>query len=193
MARHRRQTKRRTNNKHRRSSRKMRGGVGEDDRQALLDLGFTEADINYLLQNNPRMSVEIFRNAINPPTSSPFYNEKQTAEEMMESIRKNNESINESEAFETPPKPSKRPRIRTMSEENDYEPDNSGTPNNLSGSFGGKRKSKRRTSNKNRRSSRKMRRNRRQQGGKGFTTEEEINPLAYIEQREISEANMPRP
>ena len=26
-----------------------------------------------------------------------------------------------------------------------------------------------------------------------FTTEEEINPLAYIEQREISEANMPRP
>jgi len=106
----------------------------------------------------------------------------------MEGIRKNNESINELEAFETPPKPSKRPRL----EENDYEPDISGTPNNLSRSFGGKRKSKRRTS-RNTRKTKKMRKVRRQQGGKGFTTEEEINPLAYIDQREISEANMPRP
>jgi len=181
MARHRRQTKRRSYNRNRRTSRKMRGGVGEDDRQALLDLGFTEADINYLLQNNPRMSVEIFRNAIDPPTSSPFYNEKQTAEEMMEGIRKNNESINESEAFETPPKPSKKPRL----EGNDYEPNISATPNKL---FGGKRKSKRRTSIKKRKT-----RNRRQQGGKGFTTEEEFSPLAYVDKREISQANMPRP
>lgn len=182
MARHSRHNKRRSYKRNRRSSRKMRGGVGEDDRQALLDLGFTEADINYLLQNNPRMSVEIFRNAINPPTSSPFYNEKQTAEEMMEGIRKNNESIYESEAFETPPKPSKRPRF----EENVYEPDISTTPTNLSRSFGGKRKSKRRTSIKKRNT-------RRQQGGKGFTTQEEFSPLAYEDQREISEANMPRP
>lgn len=186
MARHRRQTRRRTYNKNRKSSRKMRGGFGEDDRQALLDLGFTEADIGYLFQHNPRMSVEIFRNAIDPPTSSPFYNEKQTAQEIMATIRADNDL----EIYSTP---TKRPRISTMSEENDYVPDISGTPNNLSGSFGGKRKSKRRTSNKNRRSSRKMRRNRRQQGGKGFTTQEEINPLAYIDQREISEANMPRP
>ena len=179
MARH---SKRRTYNKNRRASRKMRGGVGEDDRQALLELGFKPEDIDYLLQNNPNMSVEIFRNAIDPPTSSLFYNEKQTAEEIMEGIRKNNESINELEAFETPPKPSKRPRL----EENDYEPNISATPNKL---FGGKRKSKRRTSTK----TRKTRKTRRQQGGKGFTTEEEINPLAYIDQREISEANMPRP
>ncbi len=189
MARH---SKRRTYNKNRRASRKMRGGVGEDDRQALLELGFKPEDIDYLLQNNPNMSVEIFRNAIDPPTSSPFYNEKQTAQEIMASIRKDNETINESEAFETPPKPSKRARLSTMFEENDYEPDISGTPNNLSRSFGGKRKSKRRTS-RNTRKTKKMRKVRRQQGGKGFTTEEEINPLAYIDQREISEANMPRP
>jgi len=179
MARHSRYNKRRSYKRNRRSSRKMRGGVGEEDRQALLDLGFTEADINYLLQNNPRMSVEIFRNDIDPPTSSPFYNEKQTAKEMMEGIRKNNESINESEAFETPPKPSKRARL----EENVYEPNISATPNKL---FGGKRKSKRRTS-------RRTRKTRRQKGGKGFTTQEEFSPLAYEDQRERSEANMPRP
>ena len=176
MARH---SKRRSYNKNRRTSRKMRGGVGEEDKQSLLELGFKPEDIDYLFQHNPNMSVEIFRNAIDPPTSSPFYNEKQTAEEMMEGIRKNNESINESEAFETPPKPSKRPRL----EENVYEPNISATPNKL---FGGKRKSKRRTS-------RRTRKTRRQQGGKGFTTQEEFSPLAYVDQREISEANMPRP
>lgn len=195
MARHSRHSKKRSYNRNRRTSRKMRGGVGEEDRQELLDLGFKPEDIDYLFQHNPRMSVEIFRNAIDPPTSSPFYNEKQTAEEMMEGIRKNNESIYESEAFETPPKPSKRPRLEENSYvsddnvSNSYVSDMNATPNNLSRSFGGKRKSKRRTSIKKR----KTRKNRRQQGGKGFTTQEEISPLAYVDQREISEANMPRP
>jgi len=141
MARH---SKRRSYNRNRRTSRKMRGGVGEEDKQALLDLGFKPEDIDYLFQHNPNMSVEIFRNAIDPPTSSPFYNEKQTAEEMMAGIRKNNESIYESEAFETPPKPSKRPRF----EENSYVSEMNATPTNLSRSFGGKRKSTRRIKEK---------------------------------------------
>jgi len=198
MARHRRQSKRRTYNKNRRSSRKMRGGVAETDRQALTNLGFTEQNINYLIANNPNMLLEFVQNSINPPPNNPFFTESQTPAQFMTDIMANNETINESEAFETPPKPSKRARLEENSNVSDYyepdyyEPDISATPTNLNNFLGGKRKSKRRTSIKKRKT-RKVRRNRRQQGGRGFTTEEEINPLAYIDRREISEANMPRP
>ena len=88
-----------------------------------------------------------------------------------------------------------RPPVDNVSKDSDDENENNA-------SFGGKRKSKsnKRKMRKTRkvskvRRNRRNRRNRRQQGGNtnGFTTEEEINPLAYLDQREISEANMPRP
>ena len=204
MARHRRQTKRRTYNKNRRTSRKMRGGVAETDRQILTGLGFTEQNINYLIANNPDMLIEFVQNSINPPLdasgnpSNRFFTEAQTPAQFMADMMANNESFDNSVQNRTP-SPNRR-RFDPMSQENNYVSDyDQVTPINLfnsDDSFGGKRKSK---SNKRKmrktRKMRKIRRNRRQQGGNtnGFTTEEEINPLAYLDQREISEANMPRP
>ena len=202
MARHRRQTKRRTYNKNRRTSRKMRGGVAETDRQILTGLGFTEQNINYLIANNPDMLIEFVQNSINPPLdasgnpSNRFFTEAQTPAQFMADMMANNESFDNSVQNRTP-SPNRR-RFDPMSQENNYVSDyEQVTPTRLfnsDDSFGGKRKSK---SNKRKirktRKMRKIRRNRRQQGGRGFTTEEEINPLAYLDQREISEANMPRP
>lgn len=174
----------------------MRGGLAETDRQILSGLGFKPDDIEYLFENNPNMSVEVFINAIRPSKEHPSYKQlirlKQTAAEVMASIRANNNSIDESEKYSTPPK---RARFNSMSEENsnvsnDYESDIIVTPIDFNRN-GGKRKSKR--NKRTMRKTRKVRRNRRQQGGRGFTTQEETNPLAYIDQREISEANMPRP
>ena len=204
MARHRRQTKRRSYNKNRRTSRtrKMRGGVAETDRQILAGLGFTEQNINYLIANNPDMLIEFVQNSINPPLdasgnpSNRFFTEAQTPAQFMADMMANNESFDNSVQNRTP-SPNRR-RFDPMSQENNYVSDyEQVTPTRLfnsDDSFGGKRKSK---SNKRKirktRKMRKIRRNRRQQGGRGFTTEEEINPLAYLDQREISEANMPRP
>jgi hypothetical protein len=196
MTRHRRQSKRRSYNRNRRTSKKMRGGLAETDRQILTGLGFKPDDIEYLFENNPNMSVEVFINAIRPSKEHPSYKQlirlKQTAAEVMASIRANNNSIDESEKYSTPPK---RARFNSMSEENsnvsnDYESDIIVTPIDFNRN-GGKRKSKR--NKRTMRKTRKVRRNRRQQGGRGFTTQEETSPLAYIDQREISEANMPRP
>ena len=202
MARHRRQTKRRSYNKNRRTSRKMRGGVAETDRQILTGLGFTEQNINYLIANNPDMLIEFVQNSINPPLdasgnpSNRFFTEAQTPAQFMADMMANNESFDNSVQNRTP-SPNRR-RFDPMSQENNYVSDyEQVTPTRLfnsDDSFGGKRKSK---SNKRKmrktRKMRKIRRNRRQQGGKGFTTQEETSPLAYLDQREISEANMPRP
>ena len=59
MARQKRYSKRRRSQK--RSSRKMKGGLVETDRQILNGLGFADDQINYLFTNHPDMMIEFFR------------------------------------------------------------------------------------------------------------------------------------
>jgi len=95
MVRQKRYTKRRRS--HRRSSRKMRGGLVETDRQVLTGLGFTDEQINYLFANNPDMMIEFFQNSINPPLdasgnpSNHFFTEAQTPDQIIHSLQQIND------------------------------------------------------------------------------------------------------
>ena len=192
MTRHRRHNKR--------SSRKMKGGVVEDDRRTLKDLGFTNRNINYLFAHNPDMPIEFFQNSRNPPPNNRFYTEEQTPRQIMAEIRNNNESIDNTDTDSNTDTDTDTTVVETFSDI-----DKNTDTDTYDMLVGGKRKSKRRKSLAKRvkgkmrktRKVRKMRkvRNRRQQGGNttGFTTQEETSPIAYLDEREISEANMPRP
>ena len=52
MTKHRRYSRKRGQRRNRRASRKMRGGLVENDRDILQGLGFTQEQIDYLFQQN---------------------------------------------------------------------------------------------------------------------------------------------
>jgi hypothetical protein len=85
----------------------MRGGLVETDRQTLTNLGFTDVQINYLIENNPDMMIEFVQNSINPPLdasgtpSNQFFTEAQTPQQFMADIMANNVSFDNSEGHTT--------------------------------------------------------------------------------------------
>ena len=93
MTRHRRQSKR--------SSRQMRGGLVETDRQILTGLGFSQEQITYLFAHNPDMQIDFIQNSINPPPNNPFFIEAQTPQQFMTDIMANNQSFDNSEGNTT--------------------------------------------------------------------------------------------
>ena len=160
MARQKRYSKRRSSQK--RSSRKMKGGLVETDRQILNGLGFADEQINYLFTNHPDMMIEFFQNSINPPPNNTFYTEAQTPDQIMESLREINEDYNSEDDNSEGHTTGELETVSDLNTVTDDSLNNTSTISNnnlnnsdldissISGntSFGGKRKSKRRTTNK---------------------------------------------
>lgn len=160
MARQKRYSKRRISQK--RSSRKMKGGLVETDRQILNSLGFADDQINYLFTNHPDMMIEFFQNSINPPPNNTFYTEAQTPDQIMESLREINEDYNSEDDNSEGHTTGELETVSDLNTVTDDSLNNTSTISNnnlnnsdldissISGntSFGGKRKSKRRTTNK---------------------------------------------
>ena len=69
---------------HRKYSKKMYGGeFSPEDRDELLDMGFTQADVDLLVENNSNINlVRIALQQINPATGNVF-----TRQELIESLR----------------------------------------------------------------------------------------------------------
>ena len=152
MAKHRRYSRKGDQRRNRRISRKMKGGIANDDES---------------------LNTTISQYSINSLNDSGFSN--------ISSIYGTEDE----------------PGVLFSDIDSVYDDDNSG--NTSVASTGGKRRkiktSKRRTNKRKSKTQKKTRnhRRRRHYGGRGFTTQEETSPLAYIDSREISEANMPRP
>ena len=109
----------------------QKGGLVDEDRNRLADIGFSEEDINYLFEHNPNMAIDFFENAVNPSGNNPFFPEPQTPAQIMVSIREN-------DAQDFGP--------------DETELDEGVTDNEFSQSYGGrkKRRTKRRRTNKRR-------------------------------------------
>jgi len=75
--------------KHRRYSKKrsQKGGLVDSDRQTLLDLGFTQDDINYIFSRHSNIAIEFFINSVNSVPNSFFYPHPQTPQQIMERLR----------------------------------------------------------------------------------------------------------
>jgi hypothetical protein len=73
----------------RRSHRNQKGGLVDTDRARLIQLGFSEQDINYLFEQNPDMMIDFFENSVNPPPNNPFFPSPQTPVAIMAAIREN--------------------------------------------------------------------------------------------------------
>jgi hypothetical protein len=208
MARQKQHSKRRRSQK--RSSRKMKGGLVETDRQILNSLGFADDQITYLFTNHPDMMIEFFQNSINPPANNPFYTEAQTPDQIIESLRENNEDDNSeghtTAEIETDDSLNNAGLDISMISNNnlnnselDISSISGNTNNTLSdelgnASFGGKRKSKKRTTKKkNIKKTRKTRktkkhRKRHQRGGAMTTSVDTVldnDEQEYIDYKKL--------
>jgi hypothetical protein len=99
---------RKTRNPRKTRMKKMRGGVGEEDRQTLLELFNDPANndetvanngvidnrryVDYLIENYPDMMVEIVQHSLNPPPNNRFFTERETVQQFMEPLMRQNMS-----------------------------------------------------------------------------------------------------
>lgn len=205
MAKHKRYSRKRSQRRNRRASRKMIGGLVENDRDILQGLGFTQEQIDYLFQQHPDMMVEFFQNSINPPPNNPFFSEQQTPEQIITALQAIDDDIdNADETLNTTRESISQFSNNSLNnsgisgisgdEENDMDDDEPGVLfsddeddddddeyNTTLESVGGKRKTKRRSTNKrhtNKRKtkkSKKTRKYRRKQRGGDSMDTEYLN------------------
>ena len=201
MAKHKRYSRKRSQRRNRRASKKMRGGLVENDRDILQGLGFTQEQIDYLFQQHPDMMVEFFQNSINPPPNNPFFSEQQTPEQIITALQAIDDDIdNVDETLNTTRESISQfsnnslnnSRILGISgisgyEENDMDDEpgvlfsddeDDDEYNTTLESVGGKRKTKRRSTNKRHTNKRKTKKSkktrkyrRKQRGGDSIDTE----------------------
>lgn len=96
MAKHRTQRRKRQKKRVRKSRRyrkKMYGGLVDTDRQVLVNLGFTDQDINYLYNNHGDMDILFFQNSVNGVPGNMFYENPQTPAQIMEGLRNINDEV----------------------------------------------------------------------------------------------------
>lgn len=229
MVKHRRYSRKRVQRRNRRASRKMKGGIGQDNSEFLNENGFTEQQIEYLTNQYPDMDIAFIQLSL-AGNNPPFFPEAQTpdqiiaalqaidvdidnADESLNTTREaisqySNNSLNNSGFSNISSIPGgedveveevdefDEPEFVFSDNENVDNEDSYNSGNTSGESSGGKRRTnKKRTNKRKTKKTKKTRKHRRRRyyGGRGFTTEEETTPLAYIDSREISEANMPRP
>jgi len=108
MTKHRRYSRKRNHKKQRRASRKMKGGLAENDRQALLGLGFTEQQVNYLFDEHPDMDIAFFENSVNGIPGNQFFPQPQTPDAIIANLQENdlafvntNDSLNMNDSLNT--------------------------------------------------------------------------------------------
>ncbi len=77
MAKHRRYSKKRT----------QKGGLVNNDKQILRDLGFTENDINYIFGRHRNMQIDFFFNSVNGIPGSQFYPHPKAPSQVMRELR----------------------------------------------------------------------------------------------------------
>jgi hypothetical protein len=151
-------TKNVKNNKSRKNT-LQKGGITNNDRQSMISLGFTDQDIQYILDNNNEIDITYFQNAVNSVPGNPFFLEPRSAHDIMNELREINE-INPDE-----------PASLNLEEDN-----TDSEWGSQSIGVGGKNRQTRTTRQiKNTRKNRKTRktrmtRSRKQYGGNGFTT-----------------------
>lgn len=217
MAKHRRYSRKRSQRRNRRISRKMKGGIGQDNVQYLTEREFTPEQIEYLITQHPAMDIAFIELSL-AGNNPPFFPVAQTPDQIITALQsidvdidKADESLNTTrEAISQYSDNSLNMSASTIPEDEDnymdvddeqgdlfgdddmdIDPDNSGYTER--GSMGGKGKKRRTNKRKTNKRKTKKTRKRRHYGGRGFTTQEETSPLAYIDSREVSEANMTRP
>lgn len=87
MVKHRIYSRKRSQRRNRRGSRKMRGGVGQEDVAILQQLGFNEENIEYLLQTHPDMDIVFLQNSINGVPNSIFFPNPQTPDQIITALQ----------------------------------------------------------------------------------------------------------
>ena len=158
-------------------SMKQKGGITNNDIQTLLNLGFSQDDIQYLIQNNGDIDVTYFQNAVNSVPNNPFFSQPRSPQQIMDDLRNIN-AIN----YEQP-----------VSLDNNLEEGNTDSEYSSLG-FGGKNKRSRRTSKRSRVTSKRGKKvsktKKYKKGGNGFTTSEdtmiEEDDKLYKEMNELA-------
>ena len=87
MAKHRRYSRKRGQRRNRRASRKMKGGVGQEDVVTLEQLRFNPVQIEYLLQNHPDMDIVFLQNSVNGVPGSQFFSIPQTPDQIITTLQ----------------------------------------------------------------------------------------------------------
>jgi len=214
MAKHKRYSRKRSQRRNRRVSRKMKGGLVETDRNILLGLGFTQQQVDYLFAEHPDIMIEFFQNSVNGVPGNQFFPEAQTpdqiiaalqaidadidnADESLNTTREaiseySNNSLNNSGFSNISSIPGENEELDQYDEPDfvfsDSENEDSG--NTSMESTGGKRKrktSKRRTNKRKSKKTKKTRKNRRKisrGGAETFTMTTQTNISPYDNQND---------
>lgn len=86
MAKHRRYSRKRGQRRNRRASRKMHGGVSQDDAQFLNNNGFNEEQIEYLITQHPDMDIAFIQLSL-AGNNPPFFPEAQTPDQIIAALQ----------------------------------------------------------------------------------------------------------